>query len=241
MSDTAVVYGSTPVWPAVQPREQRPGRARERDADARLQDAVAVGDAADARIEASARFSGCVMMPISCARGVARQARVAVERDAVAHLRQDRQRRRRAATKLVSVAPRSRRLNSSILPRLRSHPIQRPSCAFHWRVRWNRKNRSAAPSPCFALSASMPARGRRENLARRAAASPPRRRGSRSGWRNGCAGRGCRAPGPRGARPARAPARRCRGSSARSPSCAPIVGNRGRDRAAAGAAAESAC
>ena len=30
-------------------------------------------------------------------------------------------------TKLVSVAPRSSRLNSSILPRFRSHPIHRPS------------------------------------------------------------------------------------------------------------------
>ena len=35
----------------IEPREQRAGRARERDADARLQDAVALGDAADPRVE----------------------------------------------------------------------------------------------------------------------------------------------------------------------------------------------
>ena len=35
----------------VEPREQRAGGARERDADARLQDAVALGDATDRRIE----------------------------------------------------------------------------------------------------------------------------------------------------------------------------------------------
>ncbi len=60
--------------------------------------------------------------------------------------------------KLVFVAPRNRRLNSSILPRLRSHPIHSPSFAFHWRVRWNRKNWSVRSGPCLALSASMPAR-----------------------------------------------------------------------------------
>ena len=62
------------------------------------------------------------------------------------------------SVKLVSVAPRSSRLNSSILPRLRSHPIHRPSRSFHWRMRWNRKKRSPPPSACFALSAVMPAR-----------------------------------------------------------------------------------
>ena len=35
----------------IEPREQRAGGARERDADARLEDAVALGDAADRRIE----------------------------------------------------------------------------------------------------------------------------------------------------------------------------------------------
>ena len=63
-----------------------------------------------------------------------------------------------SATKLVSVAPRSSRLNSSILPRLRSHPIHRFSCAFHCRVRWNRKNRLPLPSACLSFSASIPAR-----------------------------------------------------------------------------------
>ena len=63
------------------------------------------------------------MMPISCFRGVARQPRVGVERDAVAHRRAGSSRSPTWTVKLVSVAPRSRRLNSSILPRLRSHPI----------------------------------------------------------------------------------------------------------------------
>jgi hypothetical protein len=57
-------------------------------------------------------------------------ARVAVERDAVAHLGQNRG-IADLRTKLVSVAPRSTRLNSSILPRLRSHPIHSRSCSFH--------------------------------------------------------------------------------------------------------------
>ena len=60
--------------------------------------------------------------------------------------------------KLVSVAPRKRRLNSSIFPRLRSQPIHSPSRAFHWRSRWNRKKRSPPPFACLAFSAAMPAR-----------------------------------------------------------------------------------
>ena len=38
----------------------------------------------------------------------------------------------------VSVAPRSSRLNSCSLPRLRSHPIHVPCAGFHCRPRWNR-------------------------------------------------------------------------------------------------------
>ena len=51
MSETAVVYGIDAGVARIEPREQRAGGARERDADARLQDAVALGDAADRRIE----------------------------------------------------------------------------------------------------------------------------------------------------------------------------------------------
>ena len=73
----------------VEPREERTTRARERDADARLQDAVPLGDAADCGIERG---------PIQRVRddanqvagGIPGQARVAVERDAIPHLRQDR-------------------------------------------------------------------------------------------------------------------------------------------------------
>ena len=56
--------------------------------------------------------------------------------------------------KLVSVAPRSRRLNSSILPRLRSQAMKTPSLGFHWRSRWNRKKR---PVPWRRFKSSMPA------------------------------------------------------------------------------------
>ena len=53
-------------------------------------------------------------------------------------------RRRELTMKLVSVAPRSSRLNSASLPRLRSHPIQRPSLGFQRRSRWKKKKRSGA-------------------------------------------------------------------------------------------------
>ena len=44
--------------------------------------------------------------------------------------------------KLVSVAPRSRRLSSWSFPRLRSHPIHFPCAAFQVRRRWSRRNLS---------------------------------------------------------------------------------------------------
>ena len=107
------------------------------------------------------------MMPISVLRGVARQARVGVERDAVAHRRQDVAARRPASMKLVSVAPRSSRLNSSILPRLRSQPIHACSRAFQRRSRWNRKKRSAWSAPNRRLSVlDAGARARRESRRR---------------------------------------------------------------------------
>ena len=72
----------------VRPREERTGRAGHRDADPRLQNSVAFDDAAHARLEARTiqrmgndtdeRFGG-----------VARQPRVRIERDAVAHRRED--------------------------------------------------------------------------------------------------------------------------------------------------------
>src|SRR5678815_4168922 len=81
------------VWidarvPGEQPREERTCRARIRDADARLENAVAVGDPPGSGIE---------RRPVERVRDdpeqltcrVPRQPCVAVERDAVAHRRQD--------------------------------------------------------------------------------------------------------------------------------------------------------
>ena len=48
----------------VDPGEERSGRARHRHADARLEDAVAGGDAAEPRDRPAAWFSGCAMMPM---------------------------------------------------------------------------------------------------------------------------------------------------------------------------------
>jgi hypothetical protein len=71
----------------IEAREQRTRRTRERDADARLEDAVAVDHQTGLRIDQRAvqRVRGDADQR---ARGVARQRRVAVERDAVAHRRQ---------------------------------------------------------------------------------------------------------------------------------------------------------
>ena len=105
--------------------EQRAFAAdRQRRRDARLQHAVALDDAAGAAIEARPveRMRHRADQP---ARGVARQLRVGVERDDVAHAGGHAGRRRRCATKVVSVAPRSSRLSSCSLPRLRSQPIHR--------------------------------------------------------------------------------------------------------------------
>ena len=107
-------------------REQRAGRARHRHADARLQDAVALDDAPLLGVEARSVervFDHADQLP----RRVARQARVAVEREAVAHATAGSRSRRPAPRSRCRSAPRSSRLNSSILPRLRSQPIQTPS------------------------------------------------------------------------------------------------------------------
>ena len=74
--------------PGEDPREARAGGAGRGDADARLQDAVALGDAAGARIEHGpverVRDDAHELL-----RPVPRQARVRVERDAVAHVLED--------------------------------------------------------------------------------------------------------------------------------------------------------
>ena len=71
----------------VRASEERPRRARHRDADSRLHDAVAPGDAADLRVEVrTVQRMGDDADQLF--RGVARQAGVGVERDAVAHCRE---------------------------------------------------------------------------------------------------------------------------------------------------------
>ena len=76
--------------PGIRPREQRPGGAGHRHADAGLEDAIALGDAAQARVEPRSiqRVGDDADQGL---RGVARQPRVGVQRDAIAHRRQDRQ------------------------------------------------------------------------------------------------------------------------------------------------------
>ena len=72
----------------VGPGEQRPGRARHRDADARLQNAVAFGDAPGGGVETGAiqRVRDDADEGLG---DVTRQARVGVERDAVTHRRKN--------------------------------------------------------------------------------------------------------------------------------------------------------
>ena len=62
------------------------------------------------------------------------------------------------ATKLVSAAPCSSRFNSCSLPRLRSQPIHRRWCPFHWRRRCrSRKRSSPSTGPCTRFRRAMPA------------------------------------------------------------------------------------
>jgi len=81
--------GVDPRVPRVDPREERAGGARERDAHARLQDSVPRRDAAQAGIEMRA-VQRMLDDSDQVGRGVARQARVGVQRDDVAHLLEDR-------------------------------------------------------------------------------------------------------------------------------------------------------
>ena len=109
----------------VHPGEERPGRAGQGHAHPRLEDAVALGHPPEVRVEVRA-IEGMRDDADELAGGVARQPGVAVQRDAVAHPGQDGSASPSCTWKLVSVAPRSRRLNSSSFPRFRSQPIQAP-------------------------------------------------------------------------------------------------------------------
>ncbi len=137
---------------------------RQRRRHARLQDAVAFDDAPAVGVEARPveRMRHLADQP---ARGVARQARVGVERDDVA----DAGGRRGAAVdgmNVVSAAPRSRRFSSWSLPRLRSQPIQRRSPSFQTRRRCSRRKRVAAGGRPVARVQARDARGRRREQRR---------------------------------------------------------------------------
>ena len=121
----------------VHPREDRPGRARHRDADARLEDRVALGDATRARVVHADDGAGGARSPMSSF-AVSRGSRVSLSSVMQYRIPGRMERSPRVTLKVVSAAPRRSRLNSSILPRLRSQPIQRSSDAFHFRRRWKR-------------------------------------------------------------------------------------------------------
>ena len=94
--------------------------------DPRLQHARSPRRPGRASASKRGRLSGCAILPISRADGVARQPRIGVERDDVADAGGHASARRPPiGMKLVSVAPRSSRFSSCSLPRLRSQPIQR--------------------------------------------------------------------------------------------------------------------
>ena len=102
---------------------------RELGSDSRLQHRVTLDHALARRIEARL-IERVRHLPDQPAGGLARQPRVGVERDHVADAgRSDGSAARRWRRSVVSVAPRSSRLNSCSLPRLRSQPIHFP-CGF---------------------------------------------------------------------------------------------------------------
>ena len=105
--------------------------------------------------------------------------------------------------KLVSVAPRTRRLNSSSLPRLRSHPIHTCSRSFHCRSRWKRKN--FGPGLAAGARVEVFDRGsrRREDALRRRRRRASWHRRSRRGSRSESADRDSRSQSLRDVRPAR--------------------------------------
>ena len=103
------------------------------DADARLQHAVAFGDAPERGIEPRA-VQRMRERADQAAAGLHRQLRIRIQRDDVSHrVSSDRSPWHDDEARVV--APRSRWLNSVSLPRLRSHPIQRPSPGFQRRSR----------------------------------------------------------------------------------------------------------
>ena len=116
---------------------------RQRRRDPRLQDRVAFDDPPATGVEARPveRMRHLADEP---AHRVARQPRVGVERDDVAHIGGHGGRRPSTVRNVVSVAPRSSRLSSCSLPRLRSQPIQRPSPSFHTRRRCKQQEAVAA-------------------------------------------------------------------------------------------------
>ena len=75
------------------------------------------------------------MVPTRRCGRAARQARVGVERDDVAHASSDSCAAIHRRRKVVSVAPRRKRFSSCSLPRLRSQPIHLPSHSFQTRLR----------------------------------------------------------------------------------------------------------
>ena len=109
-------------------RERRPVGADDVDADTRLQDAVTFRDTAQALIEPRS-VQRVRQRPDEPPAGFQGKLGIGIERDDVSNRLKKFDVRRGSTTKLVSVAPRSSRLNSASLPRLRSHPIQRRSPA----------------------------------------------------------------------------------------------------------------
>ena len=136
--------------------EQRAFHAdRQGRRDARLQHAVAFDDPVPGGVE-TRPVERMRHLADQALDRVARQSRVGVERDDVADV--GRQRPRSPSSRnVVSVAPRSRRLSSCSLPRLRSQPIQRPCASFQTRRRCSRRKRSAPSAVGWRLlSRAMP-------------------------------------------------------------------------------------
>ena len=121
------MYGIDARLAGEQAREPRAARAGHRDGDARLQDRVALGDAA-ARLVEDRPIQRVRHRADQLPRRVARQLGVAVEHDHVLDVAQP----RRVADdgREGRASPRSAALSSSSLPRLRSQPIHTPSRGF---------------------------------------------------------------------------------------------------------------
>ena len=108
---------------AAQPRIPRPVGARQAHRHARLQDAVALGDALPVFVDTAARFSGCAMAPTNC-RAASRGSCVSVS-SVMTYFTPGKHCRladdeREAIPVWPNVPPRSSEFNSASLPRLRS-------------------------------------------------------------------------------------------------------------------------